>query len=123
MIDGDLRLGENGERIPVADFDYDAVDKSSQESNSQREIDNAIKAFEKLLQWILQDGMNNPNGVKIRALVCCWIFLKVLRPQSLTEFARSYGMQKQSLGRWVDDFKRQFPDIKTVHMRHDATQR
>lgn len=117
MLHNDLRFGENGERVPAADFDYDAVDKASSESTNQHDIDAAVKVFERLLLWIFQDGMNNPDGVKIRAMICCWIFLKVLRPQNLTQFAKGYGMYKQSLGRWVDDFKVKFPEVQTVHMR------
>jgi phage antirepressor YoqD-like protein len=43
-----------------------------------------------------------------------------LRPLTLTQIAKSYGMKKQSLGRWIEDdgvgFKDKFPTVKTSHM-------
>jgi hypothetical protein len=46
-----------------------------------------------------------------------WFLIKELQPLSLTQLARMYGKDKQSLGRWVDDFKRRFPGLRNCHMK------
>ena len=61
--------------------------------------------------------MKNPDGVKIRAIICCWIFLKELRSVSETDMAVGYGLKKQSLGRWVEQFKKHFPHIRISQLR------
>jgi len=115
---------EHGRPEPVQDFDYGVLDGESTEEDlsqfSQEEIDRALTVLRVLLTWVFQDGMKNADGLKIRSILICWIFLKELRPMTLTQMARGFGLKKQSLGRWVDDFKRRFK-IRTVHMRqlHD----
>lgn len=113
MVNG-FGLGEHGERVPVEHFDFDRLDDSTQENP---QMDAAIEAFQILLNWVWQSGSKNADGVKIRSVLACWIFLKPLRSINLTELSKAYGMEKQSLGRWHDDFKRHFPDIRTPHMR------
>ncbi len=81
------------------------------------EMEAALRVFTKLLEWVWQNGAKNCEGLKIRAIIACWIFLKHLRPLSLTEIARGFGKKKQSLGRWVDDFKIAFPNIRNPHMK------
>lgn len=116
-----------GRPTEQTDFDYDDIErkifgadpKSELSQFSQEDIDGAVAVLRVLLQWIWQDGMKNADGLKIRAIICCWIFLHELRPLSLTELARGFNLEKQSLGRWFDVFKRKFPAIKTCHMRHD----
>ncbi len=80
-------------------------------------MDAALKVFSRLLEWIWQNGMKNSEGLTIRAVIACWIFLKHLRPLTLTQMARGFGKKKQSLGRWVDDFKIAFPHIRNPHMK------
>lgn len=112
--------------IPTTDFDYSIVEKNLFQIEPENdlteftavELDAATRAFGRMLQWVWQDGMKNPDGVKIRSIIVCWIFLKELRPMTLTQIAQGYGMKKQSLGRWVDQFKLDFPEIRTVHMRN-----
>ncbi len=116
---------ENGRPVPCTQFDYDQVDEdvfqhkpeSDLSEFTQEEIDRALVVLRVLLQWIWQSGMKNADGLQIRAIIVCWIFLKELRPLTLTEMARGFGKKKQSLGRWVDQFKRLFR-IKTPHMRN-----
>jgi hypothetical protein len=116
--------GEDGHFVPAIEFDYAAVEHNlfgeSPESISefsQEEVDRALKVLRTLLQWIWQDGMKNADGLKLRGIIVCWIFLKELRPLTLTELACGFDLKKQSLGRWVDEFKLDFPKIKTCHMR------
>ena len=125
----ELAYGEDGQRVETTEFDYDAIDRDlfSPEDAKQLagcsldEIEVATKLFQSLLSWIWQSGMRNTNGLQIRSAIACWIFLKELRPLSLTELAQGFGMDKQSVGRWHDDFKKRFPQIKTNHMRNEKT--
>jgi hypothetical protein len=124
MLQG-MAHDESGALVPTTEFDYDAVDQdlfdirpeSDLTELTPQEMEAALKGLRVLLQWTWQSGMKNPDGVKIRAIIMCWIFLKELRPLTLTQLARGYGLKKQSLGRWVDDFKVKFPEARTVHMR------
>lgn len=116
--------GDDKRIVSSNEFDYDLVDErifgcssTDPDALTQDDIDRALKLFSTLLQWMWQDAKNNPEGLQIRAMICCWIFLKELRPLQLSELARGFGKDKQSLGRWHDHFKRKFPTIKTPHMR------
>lgn len=110
---------------PSTEFDFTQVDidmfnvKPDDDLTgiNQEDLDCAITALRSLLQWVWQDGSNNEDGVKIRGILVCWIFLKELRSISLTQMAKGYRLKKQSLGRWHDDFKETFPTIKTPHMK------
>ena len=121
----DIAHEEDGHITPVQQFDWEAVERNlfspesvkELEELTQEDIDRALKMFDVVLRWVFQNGMKNSDGLKIRAIIVCWIFLKELRPYKLVDMATGFGMQKQSLGRWHDDFKIRFPGIKTPHMR------
>jgi hypothetical protein len=102
--------------IGITHFPYDEIDKA--DIPETKDIDAAVRAFELLLAWVWQHGPKNNNGIEIRAVICCWIFMKQLRPITLTEMAATVGRDKQSLGRWFDEFKKDFPQIKTCHMKN-----
>jgi hypothetical protein len=116
---------EDGHLEPTADFDYDEIDRgcfgvdpAEEVGNfTPEELDAACKVFGRLVEWIWQTGKANPDGITIRAIIVCWIFTSELRSLTLTEMARGFGKKKQSLGRWVDDFKRSFPEIRICHMK------
>ncbi|MDE2101092.1 MAG: hypothetical protein KGL39_27845 [Patescibacteria group bacterium] len=115
---------ESGRPVPCEDFDYARVDRdlfgdapADLSELSQEDADRAILLMRVLLQWVWKNGSKNPEGITLRAIVVCWIFLKELRPLELSAMARGFGKDKQSLGRHVDDFKRCFPTIRTPHMR------
>lgn len=117
---------EDGQWEAAVEFDFDAIringfDPPAPENDptefTVEELDAASKAFTQMVSWIWQDGKNNSEGITIRAIIVCWIFLSHLRPLTLTEMARGFGKKKQSLGRWVDDFKSKFPDIRICHMK------
>jgi len=109
--------------VPSQDFDYDAVDKNlgfDTGDVSQVDIAAAISVLQKILEWIYQPGrkgIQNGDGIEVRAVIACWIFLTRLRPLSLTQIASMHGRDKQSLGRWVAKWKEKFPEIKTDHMK------
>lgn len=125
---------DDGQITGVEEFDYDLVERrlAKDLSNpelakelagmSEAEIEAALRMFRCLVRWLWQNGMKNPDGLTIRAILCCWIFVEELRPMTLTEMARGFGgRHKQSLGRWMESFKQNFPFIKTPHMRFRAT--
>ena len=114
---------EDGHRVPAEEFDYASVERElfgnfegTPAELTPADVDRALRIVRIVLSWIWQSGMKNAEGLKIRAIIICWIFLKELRPMSLTELARGFGMKKQSLGRWHDQFKESFK-IRTPHMR------
>lgn len=116
--------GEDGRLVPTQDFDYVQVEENlfgGMEGEiaelSQEDVDRALKVLDMLLRWIWQDGTKNHDGVKIRAIIICWVFIKELRPMTLTEMAAGYDLKKQSLGRWFDEFKKDFKGVRTSHMR------
>ena len=121
-----MAFGESGDVVGKVDFDFQAVDENLFEPGqlealpelSEKEVAMALQLFRLLMSWVWQNGMKNVNGLQIRAGIACWTMLPELRPLNLTEFARGFGMDKQSVGRWHDDFKKRFPQIKTVHMRN-----
>jgi hypothetical protein len=87
---------------------------------SFEEMEKALKVVSGLMAWIYQNGSSNMNGVAIRAIIVCWMTLPHLRPLTLTQIAKSYGLKKQSVGRWMEDpkngWKAKWPTVKTCHM-------
>jgi hypothetical protein len=81
------------------------------------QLEALLKIFRSLIGWLWQNGMKNPEGINIRATIPCWVFLSHLRPLTLSDLARASGKQKQSIGKWVDEFKRAFPGIRNSHMK------
>jgi hypothetical protein len=125
VINSQVAHGEDGAPIGWTGFDYDTIEdrlfnyrpESDLSEFSQDDIDRALKVLTTLLEWVWQSGMKNGNGIQIRAIIMCWIFLKHVRPLQEAELARGFGKKKQSLGRWVENFKKAFPRIKVPHFR------
>ena len=122
---------DHGEVTGIAEFDYDLVERRTSSTGSgnpefQEEmskltpeaVEVGLVIFRCLMRWLWQDGMKNPRGLLIRAIIMLWIFIPELHAMTLTRLAHGFGFNhKQSLGRYVDDFKIKFPYIKTPHMR------
>lgn len=116
---------EDGHVEPIVGFDYATIDRAvfhvepedDPEILSADEIDAACAVFRKLVEWMWQNGMNQPEGLLIRAIIICWVFTPQLRALTLTQMAQGFGKKKQSLGRWVDDFKKAFPKTRVAHMK------
>ena len=129
----DVFFEEDGHLTGVVEFDYDQVErelsKQLYDPECQKELANltaqeveaALKLFRALIRWVWQDGMANQSGLTIRSIILCWLFIEELREHTLTEMAKSSGRHKQSLGRWVETFKREFPYIRSPHIRHTKT--
>lgn len=124
MNDG-LAFDDAGEKIPFENFDWDAVEKEFAEDLeqfkkelkanplSQEDIDRIDKAMQTLLKWAWQGGMKNMDGFQIRMLILCWHIIPSLRALSLTDLSTVFKKDKQSFGRWVDNFKQYFPFIRS----------
>jgi hypothetical protein len=133
---------DEGDHVQSVDFDYTAIDQAELEKEiegmSPDDIARAGAAIRALMGWVWQIAPKNRNGLEIRAVIACWIFLEYLRPTKLTTLAemthhvcpkchheidhcpkchKPFDRAKQSLGRWVDDFKKRFPFIKTNNMK------
>jgi hypothetical protein len=123
----ELGYGEDGQLVRVVDFDYEQLDHAlaDKELNklSPQQTEMLMTMFRAVMQWWWQDGMKNPDGLLIRGTILSWVFLPELQSHSLTQVARNLGRYKQSVGRWFDRFKVQFPQIRTVHMKNRAQRR
>ena len=122
----DYAHAEDGHVEPAVGFDFDTVDRKvfgvdrngqTTTTMSSEEIDAACTVFRSLVEWMWQDGMKQVEGLTIRAIIVCWVFVPELRALTLTEMAQGFGKKKQSLGRWVDEFKKEFPRIRIAHMK------
>lgn len=82
-------------------------------------LEGALIVIRGLMAWTYQNGSTNMEGKAIRNAIIEWLVLPQLRHLTLTQISKAYGKHKQSLGRWVDDFKRTFPTVKTVHMKNE----
>jgi hypothetical protein len=80
-------------------------------------VDAASKLFQMFMRWNWQDGKKNPEGLQIRSMISCWLFIPELRALTETELAIGFGKKKQSIERWVDEWKQDFPRIRNAHMR------
>jgi len=114
---------EDGSLTASVPFDYEVIDRNlfpADEqvfSDNQAIIDASCLLFQRFVRWIWQDGKKNPEGVQIRAMIVCWIFIPELRALTETQLAIGFGKEKQSIGRWVDQWKRDFPHVRSPHMR------
>lgn len=123
----ELAHDEDGQIVPIAHFNYAAVDRPGKNDCDDDGEDDAelkeeamrlaVEALIDLLRWLWQNGMKNQDGMIIRTHIILWVFLKELHGMNLTELAAAFGKHKQSYGRWVDDFKRRYPHIRNPHMK------
>lgn len=138
---GDTGFNDAGEIEPVTQFPYEQVGKDTDDGPdkltpaeldemrrelselSQEEIDAALKMFRCLMRWVWQDAQKNANGLLIRSVIACWIFLEDVQQFSLTAIAYKFDRDKQSPGRWMPSFKKAFPMIKTPHMQLEQTKK
>ncbi len=119
----DTAYDDSGQIVPITEFEYPkelpAFEESDPEATqlSEVETDRLLRVCDQVFRWVWQNGTTNPRGLQIRAVVACAVFVKELRPFTMSDVARGYGMHKQSIDRGVQSFKRTFPYIRTPHMR------
>lgn len=123
-----LAHGEDGSVIESVPFPFDeiyareepATDDASERASNVREAATvmAVRMFQEVQRWVFQNAMNNPAGLIIRTKVACWNVLpEVQDTYTLTELAGETNQDKQSFGRWQDDFKVRFPEVANYHKR------
>jgi hypothetical protein len=71
-----------------------------------------LKFGEALTRWLTIDATKtSEDGKIIRLQILKWVFLPEYQNRSLTYMAREIGKEKQSVGRWHDNFKLRFPGV------------
>jgi len=124
--EGEIPLAHaDGQLLPTVDFEWSVVEKNlfgdvdldEMAELTPEDLERVWKVCDCLLRWVWQNGMKNVDGLQIRTIILCWVFIKELRPMEMSELARGFGKDKQSIGRWFDVFKVDFPFIRTPHMR------
>ena len=124
--DREPAFAEDGHIEPSIGFDYDSIDRhvfqiepaNDRDRLTPEQADAACQMFRSLVEWLWSDAKKNVEGLQIRAMIICWLFVPEIQSLTLTEMARGFGKKKQSLGRWVDDFKPRFPWLVTCHMKN-----
>lgn len=124
MFNNPLGYADDGSRVPIEHFNYDAIDPAEFDIEpeelkdfSPANLEDATKLLRTVLTWVWSGGINNIEGLQIRAMIVCWIFLERLKPLTETELAKIFGKDKQSVGRWVEEWKKAYPTVHTPHMK------
>jgi hypothetical protein len=138
---------EDSELHPTCGFDYASLDKPEDSLTPEEiehikeelrleikaeHVDDTIRAVTAMMRWVYQAGAKNPNGVLIRSIALCWVLLPNLKHLSQTEMAGKFGLEKESLGRWVagektkekrvmegKPLKEEFPGLKISHLKFE----
>lgn len=103
----------------TVDFAYDEIDRRvfGKSNDVPDAVEMTLECQRRVWHWVYQPPMKDMDGFFIRSILCCWIFVPQLRSYSMTEISGRFGKKKQSLERWMSDFKREFPEI-TKHLQH-----
>jgi hypothetical protein len=118
-----LAFADDGSLVPFTEFDYEQAERDlfgAVAANGDdgeldcEELQRALKFIRALFEWIYGNGMQNPEGLNVRAMIVCWRLLEYLHPLTLAELARGYGQEKRSIGRWLQDFNAKFPHLRNV---------
>ena len=115
---------EDSSGIGSVDFDWNKVARDlgepldeTDEAKQSEARDMTAAAMNKLFLWVWQRGKNDKRGLAHRAAILCWVFLPQIHELSMTDLATGFGLHKQSIGRWVEDFKKAFPYLKNCNMQ------
>jgi|DEB19_MinimDraft_3_1074340.scaffolds.fasta_scaffold119321_2 hypothetical protein len=118
----DNQFDELGNVTHTVDFAYDEIDRRVFDVElDEDEYHKAAECLHRIMAWIYQNGGRPPEGFACRCILACWAFLPELHGESITSIANAHGKHKQSLGRAVDDFKRDFPEVakRLPHLKHE----
>jgi hypothetical protein len=115
------KYDDGGSVTLVSDFSYDQIDRDLGFAPAERDLDDACECQRRIWAWVYQPPCKDLDGFNCRCIVASWIFVPQLRSESMTYIAGRFGKKKQSLGRWVSDFKTAFPEVSKhlQHLRHD----
>jgi len=68
-------------------------------------------------QWVHQGRLDDIDGFHCRCIIVNWAFNELNWNDSMTEVAGQFGKKKQSISRWLVEFKKSFPDV-VKHLPH-----
>ena len=112
-----------GEVTLTTSFAYGEVSKDLGEpiEQTERNLEDLVEINRRIWQWVYQPPCKDLDGFNCRCIVASWIFVPEIRSESMTYIAGRFGKKKQSIGRWVADFKTQFPEVANhlQHIRHN----
>src|SRR5690349_4848877 len=116
----EIHFGEDNRLIATTDFDFAEVDRrlGTPDDPQDCDYDRAGAAIRKIVRWQWAGGCTNPEGAICRDTVLAMVFLPEMQAVSATQIAKSLGKHKQSLGRWMADFKKFFPELPSAHFRN-----
>ena len=105
----------------TVDFDWASVDECDVSMTEGNPMEVALEAQRRIWAWVYQPPCEDLDGFLCRCIVASWIFVPQLREETMVHVAGRFGKKKQSLGRWVADFKKVFPEISKhlQHLRHE----
>lgn len=110
---------DDGSQTLAVDFSYPELEQLNHRYEFDP-IDMACQCQRKVWEWVWQGDCRDKEGFFVRAAIACWIFVPALRDYTLTTMAGRVGKKKQSLGRWIEDFKKTFPELCHIqHIKHD----
>ena len=111
---------DDGTQTLTCEFNYAELDPAEPDQNDAIYL--ACEECRRVFEWMWQPqptGFPNRDGLFVRSIIVAWVFVPQLRSYSMTHMASAFGLKKQSLGRWTDDFKRTFPELKKLqHFRN-----
>lgn len=103
---------------PFIDFDYGSADQKGARPDRYTDEDYHLLSA-RLIEWIHQDGNSKPGGVMIRAyVVCLFLAPQIYNTPTETRLASIAGVSKQSLNRWVVNFRDTF-NYRFIGMKSD----
>lgn len=123
-MDHETAYDEEGHHQLTVPFDLEEVERRLGEEQinlNDEQVKILGEALQRILAWIWQSGMSDHRGTLIRTTIACWVLHPEVAAMSLTELAQGMGLHKQSLGRWSDKWKEQFPDLKNSHMKMNTS--
>ena len=103
----------------TTEFPYSEVDGQRYDPDLDP-ISAACECQRRVWSWVYQPPCEDIEGFICRCVIAAWVFVPQLRDYTMTEIAGRMGKKKQSLGRWVASFKREFPDL-VKHIKHIRT--
>jgi len=114
-----IRFEDSGTVTLTEDFPYEHIEQHVFHYRGQdlTPVEAALECQSRVWEWIYQPPNKHMDGFLCRCIVASWIFNPMLRGESMTDVAARFGKKKQSLGRWVASFKRNFPEV-TNHLQH-----
>lgn len=112
----DRHFDDSGSTTLTTDFSYAEVDERLGYPTIEPDYDAILECQRRVWDWVYQEN-KDLDGFMCRCIVACWIFVPTNRAQTMTYIAGRFGKKKQSLGRWVDNFKLTFPEI-SKHLQH-----